>query len=61
MLSTKDISQRISDAYGKRKRLTSTLGRHTAMLEKKECEFEKKYKLDPEQCTEAPHRGKELA
>lgn len=61
MLSTKDISQRISDAYGKRERLTSTLGRHTAMLEKKECEFEKKYKLDPELCTEETLRGNELA
>lgn len=61
MLSTKDISQRISDAYGKRERLTSTLGRHTAMLEKKEREFEKKYKLDPNLYTEETLRGNELA
>lgn len=61
MLSTKDISQRITDAYGKRERLTSTLGRHTAMLEKKEREFEKKYKLKPELCTEEMLRGNELA
>lgn len=61
MLNTKDISQRISDAYGKRERLTSTLGRHTAMLEKKEREFEKKYKLDPNLYTEETLRGNELA
>ncbi|MBP0984062.1 MAG: hypothetical protein J6A19_10095 [Oscillospiraceae bacterium] len=61
MLSTKDISQRISDAYGKRERLTSTLGRHTAMLEKKEREFEKKYKLNPNLYTEETLRGNELA
>lgn len=61
MLSTKDISQRISDAYGKRERLTSTLCRHTAMLEKKEREFEKKYKLDPNLYTEETLRGNEFA
>lgn len=61
MLSTKDISQRIADAYGKRERLAATLDRHTAALEKKTLEFQNKYKMSPEDFTEDMIRGNEQA
>ena len=61
MLSIEAISQRLVDANGKRERLISTLNRHISALEKKEREFEKNYKLNPDLCSEESLRGNDKA
>lgn len=61
MLSTKEISQKIADAYGKRERLNATLERHTSTLEKKKIDFEKKYRISPEKISGELVHGSEQA
>lgn len=48
MQSEKEIAQRLSDAYGKRERLASTLARHRAILEKKMLNFEQRFRISPD-------------
>lgn len=48
MQNTNDIQDRLADAYGKRERLISTLGRHKVALEKQEKEFAERFKQSPD-------------
>lgn len=61
MLSAKEISQKLADAYGKRERLNATLERHTSSLEKKKLDFEKKYRIPPEKFSGELVHGSEQA